>query len=452
MSRRCRSRPPAPHVLSHRRAVRGAPGRPHRGAGFYRKALGEVPGHPAAAAALERLLEAAGEWDQLLEHLAASAETGDPGRKAALFLRQGEILRQHLDDHARAIERFEAVLTHERSLAALLALEPLYAEAGDWGALASVYDRQAEAFQDPAAQLGALREVVRLQESKGVGLPSDRANTYEAILALAPGDAEALNGLADVARRTSDSHMLARIYARLGEAEPDDSVASEHWLRLGHVLEAIEAPGALEAYRAALRKAPESLSAVRGLARLAQASGDTDTLVEATRREARLTVDPAEAARCSCAAPPWRWRGRGIARASRGSDPGARDLARRRPGPRAAGPVAVEEGRADRLADLLSRAADSARRPERQAALWLAVATVQADQLHNGGAAVAALRRALRVLPGHVEAHRALVGCTWPTTSGRRPSLPSRRWSRTRSTRRSARGSTSGSVTSSTSG
>jgi tetratricopeptide (TPR) repeat protein len=176
------------------------------------------------------------------------------------------------------------------------------------------------------------------------------------------------------------------------------------------VLEAIDAPGALEAYRAALRKAPDSLSAVRGLARLAQSSGDADTLVEATRREAGLTVDPAEAAGLFV-------RSATLSLERREDRPGAiEDLTRALElcpdnalAPELLAGLLVEEGRADRLADLLARAADSARRPERQAALWLAAATVHADQLKNGGAAVAALKRALRVLPGHVDAHRALV-------------------------------------------
>ena len=201
-----------------------------------------------------------------------------------------------MHDPARAISCFESVLQHKGSVSALLALEALLAQLGDWQRLAHIYMRLANTLTDPAARLAAWRELARLQETKGIGEPADRADTYEEILAMAPGDAEALRGLADVARRTSDVDMLARVYSRLGEAEPDQGVAAHHWLRLGHVLEAIKAPGAIDAYRAALRKTPESLSAIRGLGRLAEASGDLDGCIEAARREAAVTMEPGAAA------------------------------------------------------------------------------------------------------------------------------------------------------------
>jgi tetratricopeptide (TPR) repeat protein len=388
---------------------------------FYRKALGEVPDHRPAAAALERQLEAAGEWSQLVEHLGRAGEAAsDPRQKAALLLRQGEIWRDHLDDQARAIERFEGALMHERSLAALLALETLYTQVGDWPALAGVYARLAEVLADPAARLSAWRELARVQEIKGVGEPADRAHTYEAILAMAPNDAEALAGLADVARRMSDSPMLARIYARLGEAEVDEGVAAQHWLRLGHVLEATGAAGALEAYRSALRRAPDSLSALRGLGRTAEASGDAEALVEAVRGEAALANDPATAAELLV-------RSATLCLERRNDTDGAvEDLERaletwpdNGDAPELLVPLLVAADHTDRLAEVLSRAADSARLPERQAALWLAVAGVYADRKRNLGAAVAALKRALKVDPAHADAHRALArlylqNAQWP--------------------------------------
>ena len=78
----------------------------------------------------------------------------------------------------------------------------------------------------------------------------------------------------------------------------------------------------------------------------------------------------------------------------------------------------VGTGKIDRLTDVLSRAADSARSPERQAALWLIVAAVYANH-NNVGAAIASLKRALKVDPEHVEAQRMLArtylqNAQWP--------------------------------------
>jgi tetratricopeptide (TPR) repeat protein len=66
-------------------------------------------------------------------------------------------------------------------------------------------------------------------------------------------------------------------------------------------------------------------------------------------------------------------------------------------------------GRVERLVDVLSKAATAARDPERQAGLWLTVAQVYEHRPHGAGAAVAALKRALKITADSVEAHRALA-------------------------------------------
>jgi tetratricopeptide (TPR) repeat protein len=382
-----------------------------RAAEFAQRALAEAPSYRPAEAALERLLAATGQWSVLIDYLGQSAEgLRAPAARAAVAARQGEIWRDHLGDEERAIACFEAALDHQDSLAVVLALEPLYLRARRWEALAAVYARQARHFVDAPARLAAWRELARIQETKGVGEPADRARTYEEILALAPRDAEALRGLAALARQISDTEMLARIYVRLGEAELDEGVAAQHWLRLGHVLEATGAPGALEAYRAAMRKAPDSLSAVRGMARIAEAAADWATFVEATRLEAGLTLERAAAAELLV---------RSAALCIERLDDrksGEADLERALelwPDSGAAADLLqhllVQSEQIDRLTDMLARAADSARAPERQTALWLAVADLYTQHKNNPGAAVAALKRALKVDPGHVDAHHRLA-------------------------------------------
>jgi tetratricopeptide (TPR) repeat protein len=176
------------------------------------------------------------------------------------------------------------------------------------------------------------------------------------------------------------------------------------------VLEATGAPGALEAYRAALRKAPDSLSAVRGMARIAEATGNAATFVEALRLEAGLTLERAAAAELlvrSAALCVERLDDR------KGSEADLERALELWPDSGAAADLLqhllVQGGQIDRLTDVLARAADSARVPERQTALWLAVADLYAQQKKNQGAAVAALKRTLKVDPGHVEAHHRLA-------------------------------------------
>ncbi|HEY7373342.1 MAG TPA: hypothetical protein VIF57_14360 [Polyangia bacterium] len=380
---------------------------------FYRRALGEVPGYRPAALAVTRVLEGAREWTQVLEHLGREAEaTTDPRRRANLLMRQGEIWRDHMQNDERAIACFEE-LAPEAPCAALLALEDLYARAGDWAALAGVYARQSAAFAEPASRLGALRELARVQESNGIGGTDDRARTYEQILALAPDDADALRGLAEAARERGDDATVARVYGRLAEVETDATVAAEYQLRLAQMLEAAEHPEAMAAYRAVLREQSESLSAVRGLARLAEANGDAAALCEALRREAALTTTPEEASALLVRSASLCLTPDGDARAAvEAADDLERALELRpdsAPAAEALSRALQAAGRVERLVDVLSKAAGAARAPERQAGLWLAVAQVHEQRPHGAGAAVAALRRALKITADSVDAHRALA-------------------------------------------
>jgi tetratricopeptide (TPR) repeat protein len=380
---------------------------------FYRRALGEVPGYRPAALALARVLERAREWTQVLEHLEREVKpTTDQRQRANLLMRQGEIWRDHIQNDARAIACFEE-LALVAPYPALVALEDLYARAGDTLALAGVYARQSEAFTEPAAKLAALRELARVQEIDGVGAPEDRAYTYEQILAIAPDDADALRGLAEAARQKGDVGSVARVYARLAEVETDMTVAGEYQLRLAQMLEVAEHPEAMAAYRGVLRKLPESLSAVRGLARLAEANGDAAALVEALRREAALTTTPEEASALLVRSATVRLGQQDDAGALVGA---ADDLERAldlwpdsAPAAEGLSHTLQASGRVDRLVDVLSKAASAARDPERQAGLWLAVAQVHEQRPHGAGAAVAALRRALKVIPDGVESHRVLA-------------------------------------------
>ena len=129
----------------------------------------------------------------------------------------------------------------EQPCSALLALEDLYARAGDWAALAGVYSRQAEAFVEPSAKLAALRELARVQEVNGVGAPGERARTHEQNPRARARRRGRFARLAEAARQTGDEAVLERVYARLAELETDATVAAEWQLRMAQMLEAASA-------------------------------------------------------------------------------------------------------------------------------------------------------------------------------------------------------------------
>lgn len=372
----------------------------------YEQALAAVADYRPAIDALTRLRTESKTWPQLVEDLERDERaTSDPARVAAALMRQAEIWRDQLGDDDRAIADFEQLLdTDHGYLAALLALEPLYASRQAWDALAMAYDRQADTLSDPDARVAALRELARVQAAHGVGEAADLVQTYERILAIAPDDQLALSGLEAIATANNNRVVSSRIQARLGSTALDPAVSSFYFTRLGQTMELVDKELAAKAYRGALAKDRENLSALRGLARLAEQSGDAQTLADLLRSEADLLRTPAAAATSLVRAAELRM-------ANLGDNAGAiADLQRAlevSPDDESAATMLLDvmlaENHVEHLVDVLSTAASAADDPSRVAALWMDVARLYAHQLDNAGAAIATLARALKSDPDNVE-------------------------------------------------
>jgi tetratricopeptide (TPR) repeat protein len=334
-----------------------------------------------------------------------SSRAEDPVDAVNALMQQGEIYRDELGDDELATLCFEAVWRHEVGrIPALIALEPLFAKAGAWDKLARVYAEQSEVLATPGARVTALRELARLQESRGVGDLNDQIAAYYAILAIDAGDIAALGALEKIGRDTRNDRILARVYRRLAEITDDQSVCASHLVRLGQALERLDDRGALDAYRRAVRHDPQLLTAIRGVARVGALLGDPRAMAQAARLEAELTRKPEMAAKLFVRA--------GIIRHDQMNDLGAvEDFERAlevwpddtEAAHRIIRPL-VDTGQIQHLIDVLSKAADSARQAERKTALWLEVGTLYASRLDNLGAGIAAFRRALDATPGHAPA------------------------------------------------
>lgn len=120
---------------------------------YYNKALELRADDAKALEALESLYEEAGDAQNLLSVLERRSESAGEGEtRKQLFFRRARLLAEVLDDKARAIEVYEAILDMSLDPAALSALEVLYAEEQRWGDLVSLYERQLDARAgDPAA-------------------------------------------------------------------------------------------------------------------------------------------------------------------------------------------------------------------------------------------------------------------------------------------------------------
>ncbi len=223
------------------------------------------------------------DFKRLVDELAREAETAkDPKLAVAALLREGEVWRDELGDPLRAIGCYEAVLLKDPGhVDALLALEPLYAERGAWDLLVQVLSSEARVFNDPAARVGALRELARVQEEFSGASPEQVQNSYFAILQLLPTDLAALRALEQRALREGDKKLLSHIDAKLGAMVEEPQLIALYHTRLAEALEELGDASAMEMFRSALRHDPESIAAARGLSRIAERGQIPELLEEA---------------------------------------------------------------------------------------------------------------------------------------------------------------------------
>jgi cellulose synthase operon protein C len=369
----------------------------------YERALAADPEFRPARDARVRLLTEAKDWKRLVDELSKEAEaSSDPKLAIAALLRAGEIWQTELGAAQKAIECFEAVLEKDPGhIDALLTLESLYAERSLWEPLSKVYATEARVLSEPGARIAALSELGRLEETKGVGSDDERKAAYFAILQLAPDDQAALSALERVALESGDASLLAHVDAKQAALAEDPEVKAAHLTRLAEALERSSDPSVLEVWRSAIAADPESLSAARGITRLADRSGEPALLEEASAHEARVTGDFDVVARLLVRS--------AIVRAERGEVDNAIRLLRRaleqNPDFEAAAAklyeLLVARGAIDDLIALLTNAANSAQTPARVAALWIMVSDLYAARKKDVPAALAALHRAQNLVPGH---------------------------------------------------
>ncbi|HZO15515.1 MAG TPA: tetratricopeptide repeat protein, partial [Polyangiaceae bacterium] len=360
----------------------------------YAKAVDAVPTFRPARMAMARVESHAQNWLHVADALAREADqSSDPRTSIELLLRAGQIWNELLAQPEQATACYEQVLNiDDKNLAALLALETLYRQAGAWEALADVYARQAAVRRDPRARITALEELARVQEN--VATPSERVRSYQAILALDGAHPGALEGLERLARLLGDYGLLADVDARAARAFRQPTLVSMHQARLGRALEGNNPEMALASYRSALAGDAESLAAIRGLGRVAERLGDHAGVVDALRREAQWTRDHERG-------------GKLLVRAAslcleRLGDPvgalvDAERALERFPDSEEAARLLRELLREDseRLLTVLSRAASAARDPARIGALWRSIAKLYANERGDVPSALSALGHVL---------------------------------------------------------
>jgi tetratricopeptide (TPR) repeat protein len=362
------------------------------------------------AADVARLLREAGQSRELSAHLEATANARVGPKKFAALVELADVADVGLSDTDAAIRALERAAEEEPSSTLVVRrLAALHERAQNWNAVALNFATLARVLREPNERAAALWDLARVDRRR-LQETADARDAYQAILSLVEGDPAALDALERIALDQGDRRLLVEVDTLLARQAEDAPLRAVYLTRLGESYEALGDARATASYQAALDAEPESLTAIRGLARLADALGDPELLADAITREAQFTHDRKTAAALLM-------RSASVRGDKLGDDDGAaRDLERaleldpsHTDAARALTRRLLERGEPARAAEVLARAAGAAAEGEARAEMWLEVARIQSDLLGNAQQAIASLGRVLKAHPNHVTAIRQLA-------------------------------------------
>ena len=251
------------------------------------RALTQAPAHPAAVARLAEIYRARSDWGKLVKLLLESEAASGSARERVTFLFQaGQAVLDELGDETRAIELFERVL----------ALDPDHAPAA--APLSERYWREGRREEClPLLELLA-RKIDRGERDKVIEIHfrlavserdlehAERAERhFLEVLALDPGHAGSLLGLADLAYAAGEWSEALSTYdraQRAGALQGPEAVEVLH--RSGRCAQQLgRRSQAIELFEAALRRAPGHAGVAEALAALQGESENWDAVLVVKR-------------------------------------------------------------------------------------------------------------------------------------------------------------------------
>ncbi len=257
---------------------------------YYAQALRLDANNVSAAAALEPIYEARGQWNEvkdMLERQVANQEPSEAWYEASLRL--GRILETQFNDAAYAAQLYEAAVVYKPTdLETAHALERSLSAEQRWRELASLYDRIVENIPIEREQVRALIAAADLWREQFLK-PDEAVQRLEAALEIDPSSEVALSTLVEVHRSRADWTAALDCLSRRVHSTADRHEQARWYREMGAIARdgLGDAERALDAYLAALDRegdSEETLSALAEVyARLNDHSGCRDMLAELIR-------------------------------------------------------------------------------------------------------------------------------------------------------------------------
>ena len=266
----------------------------------YEKILGWDAGHELAAAKLNEMYRARGEWDKLAAMLVDRASREEDTRLHVAGLEAAaEVYEEKMGDAGAAFLVWMAVLRREPERAGIVdALERLGPAARAWDELLPECEGLAEELEAKSPAVAArLWQQIGLWNRDYLASPETAASALGRALQLAPEEHDIASELVMVRRSLGPPEELASAVRRLAALEIDPQVRAELQVELAEVLEGRlgRMDEAAEVLDRAFSDDPSSRPAAQALARLQRLRGDWDQVASILTRHAAAVVDPPRA-------------------------------------------------------------------------------------------------------------------------------------------------------------
>lgn len=234
---------------------------------LYRAVLQEEPKHVDALRGLDRVLNRAGRYRELVDVLAAEIELAvTPRQKVGFYERLAAIFDEEYLDPARAAQSLEQGLALDPSRAnAAAELARHYRRLERWNDLRDLYLAQLAGNPEKTWRIEAGLALARLYDER-FGLLGKAIEELEKVLELEPAHAGALAAIAALKARMGDAQSAVAAMERLADAAATPQDRAEHLLRAADLLHERGDPhGAIVELKRALDAVPEHQVAAKKL-------------------------------------------------------------------------------------------------------------------------------------------------------------------------------------------
>jgi tetratricopeptide (TPR) repeat protein len=264
---------------------------------IYRTVLKEDPRHLDALRGLDRVLNRAGRFRELVEVLKAEIELAvTPRQKVGLYERIAGLYDEEYLDPALASEALEQALALDGSRSsAAMELARHYRRLDRWDDLEALYSTQIEATTDRAWKIEAGMALSRLLDDH-YKKPGRAIEELERVLDLAPEHAGALSAMASLRARVGDAESAIAAIERLAEGAKTSEEKAEHFIKAADMLLGQgDGHGAIRQLKRAIDTLPEHPAANKKLLAAYVSVGSHSAAVELL--EERLSQTSGESAR-----------------------------------------------------------------------------------------------------------------------------------------------------------